>query len=197
MTLPTQPADTDLWLPRPPTGQILPADTIHTYYFGFSVADRELGAFVYLRCQPAFGLSQGGVLIFRGTDNLLALDMEYVDYEMAMPWPEVDDGRIVTANGLVVEFPEPGQVARVSYSSTDDMCTFDMVQTAISPLVARGHAMPGEDEHGESALQPGGSEQFMRVEGELILDGRDLDDGPVRDPRPLMVAGAQRAPTCR
>lgn len=40
--------------------------TIHTHYFGFSIPSAEIGAFLYIRYQPAFPLCQGGVSIFRG-----------------------------------------------------------------------------------------------------------------------------------
>jgi hypothetical protein len=41
----------------------------------------------------------------------------------------------------------------------------------VTPLLARGHVMPGEEDHHDVAREPGGTEQFMRMTGELLLDG--------------------------
>jgi hypothetical protein len=116
-------------------------------------------------------------------DNVHYLDMELLDYEMAMPWPEVVGNRITTANGLEVDFLEPGREVRVAYTSGDGVASFEMVQTAIMPLLARGHVMPGEELHGDAALSPGGSEQYMQCVGELVLDGEtyELDRYAIRD----------------
>jgi hypothetical protein len=57
-----------------PGGKEWDAHTIHTHYFGFSVPEARLGAFLYVRYQPAFPLCQGGVCIFQGSDNVTPLD---------------------------------------------------------------------------------------------------------------------------
>jgi hypothetical protein len=172
-------------VPLPQPGEDWDTHTIHTHYFGFSAAEAELGAFIYVRWMPHFRLSQAGVCIFRGMDNVHLLDMEYLDYEITMPWPEIDGHRITTANGLVIDFAEPGRVARVAYSSGDGVCSFEMVQTGVSALVQRGHVMPGEEQHHDdsSGRGPGGSEQFMRVEGEVTIDGQSwtMDPYAIRD----------------
>ena len=41
----------------------------------------------------------------------------------------------------------------------------------MTPLLARGHIMPGEEERQDPARQPGGSEQYMHCVGELTLRG--------------------------
>ncbi len=169
----THPAGTDLILPRPAEGEDWDPHTIHTHYFGFSVPEARVGAFLYIRYQPAFGLSQGGVAIFRGTGNFSPMDIEHLDYQMTMPWPQVDGTRITTANGLSIEFLEPGRVTRLTYAAGDT--SFDIVATGVTPLLARGHIMPGEeDHHGDPGRIPGGSEQFMHVVGELVLNGERL-----------------------
>ena len=187
MPIGTQPAETDLWVPLPPADEHWDPHTIHTHYFGFSVAEAELGAFIYLRWMPHFKLSQAGVCIFRGLDNVHLLDMEHLDYEITMPWPTIEGNRITTRNGLQIDFTEPGSVARVAYSSRDGVCSFDCVQTGISALVQRGHVMPGEEAHHDGApgskSGPGGSEQFMRVDGEVTIDGQSwrMDPYAIRD----------------
>ena len=175
MTLPVQPAETDLWIPLPAEGENWDPHLIHTHYFGFSNAQAELGGFVYVRYQPAFPLCQGGVALFRGFDNVHPLDMEFLDFEITMPYPEMRENAVTTANGLRVEFPEPGRVARLSYRSQDGTTEFDVLQTAVTPLFGRGHVMPGEEDHHDPARQPGGSEQIMHCVGELTIRGERFE----------------------
>lgn len=52
--------DTDLLIPLPAAGESWDPHLIHTHYFGFSVPEAAIGAFLYIRYQPAFPLSQGG-----------------------------------------------------------------------------------------------------------------------------------------
>ena len=175
------PPETDLLLPLPDrsAGEDWDHHTIHTHYFGFSVPEAAIGAFLYIRYQPAFPLCQGGVALFQGLDNVNVIDIAHLDYEITMPWPKIGgpDGTVITtANGLRIEFPEPGRVARVSYTSADGRTSFDVTQTAVTPLLARGHVMPGEDEHhGDPGRVPGGTEQFMHCVGTLTLDGQQYD----------------------
>jgi hypothetical protein len=56
-----------------------------------------------------------------------------------MPWPEVNANTITTANGLRIEFVEPGREVRVSYASADGQTKLELTQTAVTPLFARGH----------------------------------------------------------
>lgn len=167
------PPETDLLLPLP-EGEDWDHHTIHTHYFGFSVPEAAIGAFLYIRYQPTFPLCQGGVALFQGLENVNVIDIAHLDYEITMPWPEVDGQVITTANGLRIEFTEPGRVARVSYASKDGRTSFDVTQTAVTPLLARGHVMPGEDDHhGDPGRITGGSEQFMHCVGTLTLDGTE------------------------
>jgi hypothetical protein len=171
MPIATHPPETDLILPLPQAGETWDPWTIHTHYFGFSVPEAEIGAFLYVRYMPAFPLSQGGVGIFQGTDNLEPGDMEFVDYRLTMPWPEIDGSTITTTNGLRIHFDEPGRRARVTFASADGTTKLNVVQEAVSPLLVRGHVMPGEERDSDPANEPGGSEQFMHVTGELTLNG--------------------------
>jgi hypothetical protein len=174
LTIATHPPETDLIVPLP-EGELWDPHTIHTHYFGLSVPEAQLGAFIYVRYQPAFPLCQGGVCIFQGLENVSPLDMAFMDYEVTMPWPEIEGNRITTANGLRVEFSEPGKTVRVSYTSNDGETSLDVVQRAITPLLARGHIMPGEEDHHDPARSPGGSEQFMHCTGELVVNGERYD----------------------
>lgn len=171
MAFGTQPAETDLLLPLPSKGEHWDPHLIHTHYFGFSVPEAQIGAFIYLRYQPAFPLSQGGVCIFEGLDNVESTDMAFLDYEITMPWPAVEGSKITTDNGLEIDFVEPGRVARLTYRSKDGETSFDLTAVGVTPLLARGHVMPGEEDYHDLGNQPGGSEQFMHVSGELLLNG--------------------------
>ncbi|HYF24341.1 MAG TPA: tyrosine protein kinase [Baekduia sp.] len=183
MPVATQPGETDLLIPLPGAEQVDPY-TVHTHYFGFTVPEARIGAFIYARYQPAFPLSQGGVGIFRGLDNLALLDAEHHDYRATMPWPQTGDGAIRFVNGLVIEALEPGELLRVSYRSPDGATWFEVEQRAITPLLARGYIVPGEeDHHAAGDAQPGGIEQFLQATGELVLRGErfEVDCLAVRD----------------
>jgi hypothetical protein len=171
MPIANHPPETDLIVPLPGPGESWDPWTIHTHYFGFSVPEAELGAFMYIRYQPAFPLSQGGVAVFQGLDNLEPTDMSFIDYRLTMPWPEIDGNTITTYNGLKVEFLELGRKVRVTFTSADGETSIDVIQEAVSPLLVRGHVMPGEEHDSDPANSPGGSEQFMHVTGELMLRG--------------------------
>ena len=175
MAIATHPPESDLILPLPAAGESWDPHTVHTHYFGFSIPQAALGAFLYVRYQPAFPLAQGGVCIFRGFDNLSPLDVEFLDYEITMPWPKIDGSAITTANGFAIEFLEPGTKARIRYESADGRTRFDVLQTAVTPLFARGHVIPGEELRSDPARGPGGSEQFMHCTGELVLRGERFD----------------------
>lgn len=188
----TQPGDTDLFLPRPAKGEEMHPYTVHTHYFGLSVPEAGIGAYIYLRCQPAFDLSQGGVSVFRGMDNVALLDADYHDYRVTMPWPEIDGNVIRVANGLTIDVIEPGEVINVRYESPDGTTKLDVEQRAITPLLARGHIVPGEDDHHDDPhRESGGIEQFMHCTGELTLRGErfDVDCKAVRDRSWLQIRG--------
>lgn len=180
MTLASQRPESDLIGTVPGDGPYEP-HTVHTHYFGFQIPEAAIGGFTYIRYQPYFPLSQGSVCIFQGTDNLAPLDISYLDWQMTMPYPELDGNVITAANGYRIEFTELGRRARVSYSSTDGETRFEFEQAAVTPLVARGAVIPGENIGG--ANEPGGSEQFMHCTGELVLRGHryEIDCFPPRD----------------
>jgi hypothetical protein len=171
MPIATHPPETDLIVPLPPDGETWDPWTLHTHYFGFSVPEAEIGGFIYFRYQPAFPLSQGGLIVFKGMDNIEPGDVEYIDYRMTMPYSTVDGNTITSHNGVKLEFLELGKKARVSFTSADGNTSIDTIHEAVSPLLVRGHVMPGEEHDSDPANKPGGSEQFMHVTGELILNG--------------------------
>ena len=182
----------DLLYPLPPPGRTWHHHRVYTNYHGFTVPEAGLGVFTYIRCQPAFPLSHGGVMMFQGMENIDPLDSEFYDYEISMPWPEVDDSSgvttVTTANGLRLEILEPGRTERLTYTSNDGQTRIDVLAEAITPMLARGHVMSGEETHspetGDGAPHPpGGFEQFMHYTGEVVLHGRrhPVDAYDVRD----------------
>ena len=175
MTHATHPPESDRWLPRPEPGETWDPAMVQTYYHGLHIPEERIGAYIYVLHRPAFGLCQGGVLIFQGDANHDPLDMAYMDYEMTMPWPEVDERSLTTPNGLRIEFVELGRKNRLTYRSPDGSTHFDLMQEALTPLFARGHIIPGEDIHRDPTKQPGGSEQMMHVTGELVLNGKSYE----------------------
>jgi hypothetical protein len=179
----THPGETDLHLPRPGAAETWHHHTLHTHYFGFSNVEAELGGFLYVRHLAALGTSQGGVAIFRGVDNVDPLEMEFLDYQVTMPWVGTDGTTITTANGFRIEFLEPGREARLTYRSPDGAASFELHQTAVTPLMARGHIIPGEDTSHDPTKQPGGMEQIMHCAGEVTIRGQSyvIDCHPARD----------------
>jgi hypothetical protein len=172
MAFATHPPETDL-IGTDPAGQEWEPHTVHTHYFGFQVPEAGIGGFTYIRYQPYFPLSQGNVIIFQGTDNAAHLDVAYLDWQMAMPYPRTEGNVITSPSGYRVEFLELGRTARISYQSSDGETAFDLVQEAITPLIARGAVIPGENLH--ASHEPGGSEQYMHVTGALKLNGEAYD----------------------
>lgn len=171
--LAVQPPETDLIVSQPDPGERWDPHTIHTHYFGFCVPEAQVGVFTYIRYQPAFPLSQGGVMIYRGLENRFLSDSLFHDYQITMPWPEISGTAFKTANGLTYDFVEPGRRARLLFESEDGAASFEIEAVAVTGLAARGHVMPGEELHTNRAS--GGSEQFMRYTGRLVVGGEELE----------------------
>jgi hypothetical protein len=123
---------------------------------------------------PVFNLCSGGVCLYKGLDNLKGIDVDPCNFLYTMPWPTLSEGNVIeTVNGLKVTFLELGKKARVQYESKDGQTHFDITQTAITPLLPRGHVMPHEDKQTDPTQRPGGSEQYMKCIGDLTLNGQD------------------------
>jgi hypothetical protein len=173
--------ETDLYVPLPGEGESWSPHTTHTHYFGFCVPEAAIGVFLYIRYMPHWPQCHGGVLVFQGTDNVLQTDLAFQDYQITMPWPEIDGNTFTTPNGLRFHFLEPGRRALITYASPDGDCSFEVEANAVTPLVARTHVTPGEASH--TGSHSGGTEQLMHMTGTLVLRGRrhDVDCHYVRD----------------
>jgi hypothetical protein len=132
--------------------------------------------FTYVKCKPAFPLAEGGVCMFRGFDNHDPVDMAFQDYQNTMPWPGIADNKVALANGFTVHVVEPGKKLHLTYRSPDGDTSIDVEQTALTPLLARGHVIPGEElRKNEYDQLVGGSEQVMRSVGEIVLNGERFE----------------------
>ena len=167
------PPETDLFVPRPEAGEHWDPHTIHTHYYAFCVPEAEIGLYSYIRYQPEFPLSQAGVMIYRGLGNRSLADSLFLDYQITLPWPEIEGNAFTTANGLTYDVVEPGRRARMLFESVDGSASFDVEAEAVTELVARGHVMPGEEQH--TGATSGGTEQFMRYTGRLVVDGEEFE----------------------
>lgn len=170
------PPESDVWLPLPAEGETWDTHTVHTHYHTFNVGSRSTTVFIYVRYMPVLKIIQGGVCIHKGLNNLCFLDIEHCNFLNTMPWPATKNGSLLdntveTPNGLRIEFVELGKKIRITYNSPDGKASFDVVQTAITPLLPRGFVMPGEDLNTNPSQSPGGSEQFMHCTGTLTMNG--------------------------
>jgi hypothetical protein len=183
MSFEFHPPETDLVLPAPGDGARWDPLAVFTHCSLISVPQANTSVFVYLRCQPHFNMSQGGVSIFSGLENPDPFGVDYLDYRNSMPWPDVSGNAITTANNLKFDFIEPGSCLRITYTSADGDTSLDVTQTGVSPLLARGHIIPGEQERFDPTKQPGGSEQFMHSNGHLTVLGKryNVDSYDCRD----------------
>jgi hypothetical protein len=174
---------TDLALPDLRDAETWDPLAVFTHCSLLSVPEASLSVFVYLRCQPYFKISQGGVSIFSGLDNPDPFGVDYLDYRNTMPWPTIQGTTITTANGLCLDFVEPGKTLRITYGGGDDETSIDVTQTAVGPLLARGHIIPGEQDRFDASKQPGGSEQFMHTVGQISVRGtrHEVDSYDCRD----------------
>ena len=188
---PTHDPATDVLLPLPEPGESWDPHTVYNYANLFHVPEAGISVFGYVKCKPAFPLVEGGICIFRGLDNYYPQDMEYCDYQMTMPWPGVDDDKVALANGYTVDVVERGQEMRLTYRSPDGQTSVDVTSSGLTPLLARGHIIPGEEnQEGAAGQLKGGSEQMMHNVGEIVVngerfevdskDGRDRSWGQVR-----------------
>ena len=168
----TRPLETEIYIPAPAPGELWTPWIVHTHYYSFSADEGNIGAYLYLRWQPANHTSQVGICIFQGTDATESLDMAHHDYRNTLGWPEVsDDGRtFTTEQGYAIAYAEDLRSARLSYTSSDGSTSFDLDATGATPLYARGHVVPTEVGQDGHDLHPGGSDQIVHVVGELVLN---------------------------
>jgi hypothetical protein len=135
-----------------------------TQYFGFSIPEHEIHAFLYLWYHPNLKVVSAGPLVFQGIKTI-SLAAELFDYRNFMPDSQFPRGltSFQLDNSYEVQMLEPGRVFRVKYSDSGRRNSFDILYTAVSdPMVW------ASSRH---------FEQVMKVEGELTLRGKHYDVG--------------------
>jgi hypothetical protein len=130
-----------------------------TFYYGFSIPERNLNAEIYIWCHPVLGVASAGVFAWTGfkPETLAA---EYFNYEAYLPCPKPDSGLDVVLGHLRITVTEPLEQAVIRYSGDGDGFGFEVTFDALHAPVGR----PG----GGHFTQP------MKTSGWLRLGGEDL-----------------------
>lgn len=141
-----------------------------TQYFGFSVPEHDIHAFLYLWYHPNLNVLAAGPMVMQGVKPI-GQASEIFDYRNYLPYNQLDPGltHFTLDSSYSVEMLEPGRVFRLRYRDDDRDSGYDVTATAISDVL-----MWPSSRH---------FEQVMRVEGEVRLRGRNyaVDGYNVRD----------------
>ncbi len=136
------------------------ASVTETYYFGFSIPEEKVFAFVYLWLHPNLNVLSGGVLLYQGRKRhfLAANYHNWLDFLSAPDHINRDNGTVTLPNGLVVKINKPFQEHELVFEDKQADTRFHVFQRAAMPAAVRGG-----NKH---------FEQNMKVEGELVLRGK-------------------------
>ena len=135
------------------------ASVTETYYFGFSVPEERVFAFIYLWLHPNLNVLSGGVLLYQGRKrHFLAAD--YHNWYDFLDTSHIngDNGSVTLPNGLVVKINKPFHEHELRFEDKQAETRFHIIQRAAMPAAVRGG-----NKH---------FEQNMKVEGELVLRGK-------------------------
>lgn len=141
-----------------------------TQYFGFSIPEQNIHAFLYLWYHPNLNVLAGGPMIMKGVKPF-GQGSEIFDYRNYFPDeqlnPSLTNFKLDSSYG--VEMLQPGREFRLTYEDASRDSGYDVVATAVSDII-----MWPSSRH---------FEQVMRVKGELRMRGeRYVVDGyNVRD----------------
>ena len=136
------------------------ASVTETYYFGFSVPEEKIFAFVYLWLHPNLKVLSGGVLLFQGRKrHFLAADYHnWYDFLDPHDLVNRDNGTVTLPNGLVIKINQPFKEHELVFEDKAADTRFHVFQRAAMPAAVRGG-----NKH---------FEQNMKVDGELVLRGK-------------------------
>lgn len=141
-----------------------------TQFFGFSIPEHRIHAFLYLWYHPNLQVVSGGPIVWQGT-KAFQHAAEILDWRAYLPDTQLGGNLTgyTLENSYSVEMIEPGRVFRLRYSDPERGNGYDLVSTAISDVM-----MWPTSRH---------YEQVMKVEGELTLRGThyDVDCFNIRD----------------
>lgn len=141
-----------------------------TQYFGFSIPDKNIHAFLYLWLHPNLEVVSGGPIVWQGSKSIQHA-AELFDYRSYLPAAQLG-GNLAgyrLENSYAVEMTQPGRAFRLRYEDEARGNGYDLTYTAVSDVMM----WPSSRHY----------EQVMKVEGELLLRGeRHVVDGyNVRD----------------
>lgn len=141
-----------------------------TQFFGFSIPEHDIHAFLYLWYHPNLNVMGAGPIVFQGRKSM-QLAAELLDYRGYLPDSQFngDLTNYRLDNGYQVEMLEPGRVFRLRYDDPARGNAYDLLYTAVSDVMM----WPSSRHY----------EQVMRVEGDLRLRGTDyrVDSFNIRD----------------
>lgn len=152
---------------RRPWPDDAPDELVETSYFGFSIPDEDIHCEIYHWAHPKFGLTSGGIMIFRGIKQH-QMNADYVNYINYQPLPD-DITDCTYADGVTVRMTKPLQEFEISYEDADAETSVRFTATAIMPPAVRPT--------GGHITQP------MKTTGTLILRGEryEIDSYFTRD----------------
>lgn len=135
-----------------------------TQFFGFSIPEHDIHAFLYLWYHPNLEVVSGGPIVFQGKKSV-QLAAELIDYRGYLPASQMngDLTNYRLDNSYQVEMLEPARKFRLRYDDPARQNRYDLEYTAVSAPM-----MWPSSRH---------FEQVMKVEGELILRGARYDVG--------------------
>lgn len=141
-----------------------------TQYFGFSVPEHNIHAFLYLWYHPNLNVLAAGPMIMQGVKPV-GQSSELFDYRNYFPDSQLDPSlsNFTLDSSYSVEMLEPGKVFRLRYRDDQRDSGYDVISEAISDILM----WPGSKHF----------EQVMRVKGELRLRGQTyaVDGHNIRD----------------
>ena len=110
-----------------------------TYYFGFSVPEEKICAFIYLWLHPNLKVLSGGVLLYQGRKrSFLAADYHnWLDFIDTSPINR-DNGTVTLPNGLVVKINKPFHEHELVFEDKSADTRFHVFQRAAMPAAVRG-----------------------------------------------------------
>jgi hypothetical protein len=143
---------------RKPWPESAPFDLVETSYYGFSIPEENIHCEIYHWAHPKFGVTSGGVMIFRGKKSR-AIDADYTNYINFQPLPD-DITDCTYTDGLAIKMVGPSEFV-FSYNDSEANTSFEFTAKGIMP----------------PAFRPTGGHitQAMRTTGTLTLRGQRYD----------------------
>ena len=135
-----------------------------TQYFGFSVPEHDIHAFLYLWYHPNLNVLAAGPMIMQGVKPV-GQASEIFDYRNYLPDEQLNPSlsNFTLDSSYSVQMLEPGRVFRLTYKDEERDSGYDVTATAVSDIL-----MWPSSRH---------FEQVMRMEGEVRLRGKSYAVG--------------------